>query len=332
MRILIIGGTRFVGRYITASFLQKGHQVTLFNRGSNQELFPECQTLIGDRDSDLKPLRGQKWDAVVDTCGYFPRQTEQMAKTLRDSVPHYTYISSVSAYKSMEKKNQTEESELGVLTDTATEEITGETYGPLKAACEEKIKQTYGESCLIIRPGLIVGPHDYSDRFTYWPARAAKGGGILAPAEPDRQVQFIDVRDLSEWIVSMVEKKAAGVFNAVGDHYRMAEVLKACLSVTKSGGEIIWVEESFLNEKKVDEWMELPLWISSKKSLGIQHINNDKAIASGLAFRNIQETIMDTFNWDQTRNMKPEDYKAGMSPDREKELLSEWRAKTVSHS
>ncbi|MGG1575696.1 NAD-dependent epimerase/dehydratase family protein [Fictibacillus sp. NRS-1165] len=333
MKILIVGGTRFVGRYLTASFLQKGHQVTLFNRGSNSESFPECQTLIGDRDRDLKPLMGGTWDAVVDTCGYFPRQVERMAKSLKESVPHYTYISSVSAYKSMEEKNQTEVSELGTLDDPYTEEINGETYGPLKAACEKKVKTVYGEfSSLIIRPGLIVGPHDYSDRFTYWPARAARGGEILAPAEPDRLVQFIDVRDLAEWVTSMVEQKASGVFNAVGDDYKMGEVLTACLSITNSRGRLVWAEETFLKEKKVDEWIELPLWVSSKEFIGIQHINNDKAIDSGLTFRSIQETIMDTLKWDQKRNIKTGDYKAGLSADREKELLSEWHTRSASHS
>lgn len=215
MKILVLGGTRFLGRHIVEAALAGGHDITLFNRGQNNpDLFPEVEKLRGNRDGDLSALQGRQWDAVIDTCGFVPRIVQASAALLADSVRHYTFISSISVYADFSKPAMNENAPVGTMQDESIEEITAETYGPLKALCERTAEKAMPGRVLHIRPGYIVGPFDPTDRFTYWPRRVATGGEMLAPGRPDSQIQFVDVRDLANWIIRMVETNRTGVFNA----------------------------------------------------------------------------------------------------------------------
>ena len=217
MRILIIGGTRFLGRHLVEAALDRRHEVTLFNRGkSNPDLFPQLETILGDREHDVNNLQGRIWDAVIDVAGYLPRILRLSAEVLEPNVRRYVFISTISVYENFSKAGIDESYPVGKLADETVEEITGETYGPLKALCEQVVHDIYGERALIVRPGLIVGPHDPTDRFTYWPVRVARGGDVLAPQSPDVATQIIDVRDLAEFIIKLTEENALGVYNATG--------------------------------------------------------------------------------------------------------------------
>ncbi len=327
MKLLILGGTAFLGRHLVESALQRGHEVTLFNRGQrNPGLFPEVEHLRGDRNGNLEALKGRRWDAVIDTCGYFPRQVRESAQLLADQVEHYTFISSISVYASFEKTND-ESSPVGKLEDETVEQITGETYGPLKALCEQAAEAAMPGRVLNIRPGLIVGSHDPSDRFTYWPHRIARGGEVLAPGRPDRPVQIIHARDLADWNLNMSEARKVGVYNATGPEYvlTMGEVLQTCKAVSGSDAHFTWVDEAFLLEQKVGAWVELPLWIPSSGPAAMQETDISKALAAGLTFRPLADTVRDTLEWDRTR---PSDIqrRAGLKPEREAEVLKAWHA------
>jgi 2'-hydroxyisoflavone reductase len=329
MNLLILGGTIFLGRHLAESALRRGHTVTLFNRGQhNPELFPEVEKLRGDRATDLDPLKGREWDAVIDTCGYFPRVVRNSAEMLRDSVGHYTFISSISVYPDFSKPGMDEAAPVGTLEDPTVEEVTGETYGPLKALCEQAVEEALPGRTLNIRPGLIVGPFDPSDRFTYWPRRVAQGGDVLAPAGPDFPVEIIDARDLAEWNLDMVEQGKTGVYNATGPDYTLTlgKVLETCKEVSGSDARFVWMDEKFLLDHEVGPWMELPLWVSGDDVDGFSKIDCRRAIAAGLRFRPLEETVRDTLEWDRTRPADVE-YRAGMKPEREQELLNAWRAR-----
>jgi len=321
MKLLILGGTRFLGRNLVEIALAQGHEITLYNRGkTNPDLFPQVEHLRGDRDSNLKPLQGRKWDAVVDTCGYVPRIVKESAELLADSVEHYTFISSLNAYADFTKPGIDEDSALATIEDKTVEEVTNETYGPLKVLCEQTAEETMPGRLLVLRCGLIVGPHDPSDRFTYWPVRINLGGEVLAPSPPQQQTQFIDVRDLVEFILLMAEKKQTGIYNTVGPDFRltMQQLLEECNKVTGNKAKLIWVSEEFLIEKET----YLPVWVP-KEWIGISSVNCDKAISAGLSFRPLTDTIRDTLNWHATR---PATYKlkTGLKQEREKELLQAW--------
>ncbi len=330
MKLLILGGTVFVGRHLVETALEAGHEVTLFNRGQhNPGLFPEVEKLRGSRDGGLDALRGRRWDAVVDTCGYIPRIVRASAEMLADAVDHYTFISTVSVYGHPEGKRSDEDAEVGTLEDPAVEEVTGETYGPLKVLCEQAAEQAMPGRVLTIRPGLIVGPHDPTDRFTYWPHRVAQGGEVLAPGHPERPVEFIDVRDLAEWTLRMVEKRATGIFNATGPDYHlgMGRLLETCQDVSRSDARLVWVSTQFLEDAGVAPWMELPLWLGEDESApgALLTVNVDRAVAAGLSFRPLESTIADTLAWAATR---PADHqwRAGLKREREQELVHAWRA------
>ena len=220
MKILIIGGTRFLGRHLVNSARARRHEVTLFNRGkTNPNLFWQVEKIQGDREKDLDQLTGRNWDAVIDTCGYFPRIVRMSAEALKGKVENYVFISSISVYSAFSKIGINESDPVGKIEDETMEEITGESYGPLKALCEKAVQEVFGMDSLVIRPGLIVGPHDPTDRFTYWPVRVARGGSILAPEKPDLPIQIIDARDLADFIIKLIEQNVSGVFNATGpDH------------------------------------------------------------------------------------------------------------------
>lgn len=326
MKLLILGGTIFVGRHLVEAALARGHQVTLFNRGQhNPDLYPQVEKLRGDRDGNLTALEGRRWDAVIDTCGYVPRIVRASAELLAGAVDHYTFISSISVFPTEGVQHIDENTPVATIEDESVEEITGETYGPLKALCEQAAAAAMPGRVLNIRPGLIVGPHDPTDRFTYWPQRVARGGDVLAPGHPDAPVQFIDARDLAEWTVDMVQTKQTGLYNATGpaEPLTMGDFLRACKTTLNSDANFIWAGEAFLLEQQVTPFVEMPLWVPEDAGV-LLATDCRKAIAAGLIFRPIDETIRDTLAWDQTRPADRE-WRAGLSPQRERELLAKMR-------
>jgi 2'-hydroxyisoflavone reductase len=332
MRLLVLGGTVFLGRHIVEAALARGYSVTLFNRGQhNADLYPQTEKLRGDRDGDLSALAGRRWDAVIDTCGYVPRIVRASAEMLADSVGSYVFISSLSVYRDFRKPNADESEPLGTLEDESVEEVNGDTYGPLKALCEQAAERAMPGRALNVRAGLIVGPFDPTDRFTYWVHRIAMGGDVLAPGEPDTPVQFIDARDLAEWSLNMIESGKAGTYNATGPEYplTMGTFLQTCLSVCGSDASLNWVAEPFLLEQGAQPWIELPLWVpyeTTDEYRGFSTTDCRRAIADGLRFRPMEETVRDTFAWHLSR---PSDHvlRAGLKPERERELLNAWRAR-----
>ena len=323
-----LSGRGFLGRFIVEEAIKSGIEVTLFNRGkTNPELFPEVETIIGDRDGGLDGLKGGQWDAVIDTSGYFPRVVAQSAKLLSENVGHYTFISSLSVYKDFSKPGLREDAPLATLKDPSAEEITEETFGGLKALCEEVVQEEFPGNSLIIRPGLIVGPFDGSDRFTYWVHRVGKGGQMLAPGSGSSPIQFIDIEDLARWILNMAEAAKTGVFNATGPQkaLTMRTLLETCKSSLKSNVKLIWVGDSFFEKGELRDWSVLPLCIPDTDShmFGFFQINCDKAYSSGLNLTPVNETIVRTYEWSQSR---ADDYEwiAGMSKERESEIIKQW--------
>jgi 2'-hydroxyisoflavone reductase len=342
MRLLILGGTRFVGRHLVAAALAHKHEVTLFNRGKHPAAdLSNVETILGDRHSDLTKLQNRRWDAVVDTCGYLPRSVRAAAVALSHSVDRYVFISSLSVYADVSAPGIDENAPLATLTSEEVEKANeidssgqasavtyGEMYGGLKALCEQAAEEALPGRVLIIRPGLIIGPYDYTDRFTYWVRRIARGGEVLAPGRPDRNVQFIDARDLAEWIVRMIEGKETGVYNASGapGNLSMERVLEECKMASDSDAALTWVSEDFLSREKVAPWSEMPLWLPEEGAPhlnGFMFINCNKAIGSGLSFRHLSETIKDTLAWSET-NQPDEELRAGIEADKERMLLRKW--------
>jgi 2'-hydroxyisoflavone reductase len=342
MKLLIIGGTKFLGRHLVASAIAGNHTVTLFNRGKHSSAnMPDVDVIYGDRNSDLAKLAGRSWDAVIDTCGYLPGSVKASADALSDAVERYVFISSISAYADFSVFGIDEIAPVATLTEEqlhranqidTTGEVSGATfaemYGALKVLCEQAAEEVLTDRVLTIRAGQIVGSFDYTDRFTYWVERVARGGEVLAPGNPSRFVQFIDVRDLCEWIIQMVERRANGTFNATGipNKLTMARLLDECKIVSKSNARFTWVSEDFLNQEKVAAWSEMPLWLSEEtvpQLKGFLSVNCDKAVASGLKFRPLKDTIQDVLTWRET-NCKNEKLNAGLDSDTEQDLLRKW--------
>jgi 2'-hydroxyisoflavone reductase len=331
MQLLIIGGTVFLGRHLVEAALARGHTVTLFNRGQHHpELFAEIEKLRGDRDGGLAVLRGRRWDAAIDTCGYVPRLVRASAEQLAAAVEHYTFVSSISVYADVSQVGIDEQAPVGTLEDATVEAVTGETYGPLKALCEQAAERAMPGRVLNVRPGLIVGPHDPTGRFTYWPRRVARGGEVLAPDGPEHGVQIIDVRDLAEWTLDMIEARQTGVFNATGPEARLSfgALLDTCRAVSGGDARFTWVAERFLLDAGVTPWTELPLWVPycEPENAGFDAIDCSKAIASGLGFRPLAETVRDTLAWQATRPAD-ETPRAGLAAEREAEVLAAWHAR-----
>lgn len=335
MRILLIGGTRFLGRALVEAALARGHQLTIFHRGlTNPGLFsgasPQVEALFGDRDGGLGGLSGRTWEAAIDTCGYVPRIVRQSAQLLSGSVGGYAFISSMSVYADVSQPGLDETAPVGRLVDESIEEVTGETYGPLKALCEGVVERAFPGQALVIRPGLIVGPHDPTDRFTYWTQRVAEGGEVLASGRPERPIRFIDGRDLAGWIIRMVEDGKAGTFNADGPGVpqTMLDLLSTCRSVSGSSATFTWADERFLLDQAVEPWSELPLWVPEldPENTGFFAMRSDKARAAGLSYRPVAETVRDTLAWLADR---PPDWeaRAGLSRTREMEILARWHKK-----
>lgn len=324
MKILILGGTRFLGRAIVDAALAAGHTLTLFNRGqSGPDLFPGVEALRGDRTADLSALAGRTWDAVVDPSGYFPRVVGASADALRDHVGQYVFISSISVYAKPSASR--EEDPVGTIEDPTVETITGETYGPLKALCEQAAAARFPDRALIIRPGLIVGPHDPTDRFSYWPWRIGQGGDVLAPGRPGRGIQVIDARDLAAWTVRMIEDRNTGVFNATSPAGAMTlgALLETSQRVSGSDAQVTWAEEAWLLGQGVAAWSDMPVWVPEfdPEMAGFFEVPVARAVAAGLSFRPLEATIRDTLAWLATR---PADHawRAGLTRARETALLA----------
>src|SRR5688500_17271357 len=279
MRLLVLGGTRFLGRALVESALARGHELTLFNRGrTNADLFPEAEKIRGDRTLDLSLLAGREWDAVLDVATFLPRVVRLSVEALEGRVGRYVYVSSISAYADPTTP-PIEGAPVAELDDRDAEDV--EHYGALKAACEQIVLDAFGERTLVVRPGLIVGPNDPTDRFTYWPRRIAEGGRVLAPAPPDQPVQFIDVRDLADWMVSATEAQLDGVYNATGDTMSFQQLLDECRRVS-GDAEVVWAPAEQLVAAGVGEWMELPLWIVTPAFSATHRTDVAKAKRAGL--------------------------------------------------
>ncbi|WP_422122496.1 SDR family oxidoreductase [Planococcus sp. X10-3] len=337
MKLLILGGTRFLGRILTETALKNGHEVTLFNRGkTDPELFPEVEKLVGDRGGNLDSLRGRSWDAVIDTSGYLPWAVHESAELLADAAGHYTFISSVSVYDELEEPGIDEDHSVGELSaERLTElkemeaaEAIKQQYGELKFLCEKEVERAFPGRSLIVRPGLIVGPYDFTDRFSYWVNRIAKGGNVLAPGRRDKSVQFIDARDLAEWILQMVGAKATGTYNATGPETEltMQEFLNSCKETVGKEAELVWIDEKFLIGHEVNGWSDMPLWIPDSFNMnGFLTVDIRKALDAGLKFRPLEETIRDTLAWESARTVT--ERKAGLDPEKEKAVLFDWTEK-----
>ncbi|MEO8586782.1 MAG: NAD-dependent epimerase/dehydratase family protein [Acidobacteriota bacterium] len=326
--LLILGGTRFLGPEIVDAAKASGWTITLFNRGkTNPGLFPELEKLQGDRTSDLKSLVGRSFDAVIDTSGYFPREVRDSAGLLgRQGAKQYVFVSSISVYADLGKPGVDETAPVAVLKDPTVEKVTEETYGGLKALCEAAAETAMPGRVTNVRPGLIVGPNDGTDRFTYWPVRIAKGGEVLAPNRPEDPVEFIDVRDLAVWIVKTIDQKTFGVYNATSSPIKVGDMLDACKAASGSDAKFTWASAAFLKEQKVEEWSDMPVWTSPEGSdAGGGLVKNARAVAKGLTFRPIKTTAKDTLDWWKTLpKERTGKLKSGLTEEREKAVLAAW--------
>jgi 2'-hydroxyisoflavone reductase len=336
VKLLVLGGTKFLGRAVVEEALARGHEVTLFNRGeTNPDLFPEAEKLRGDRDGGLGALEGRSWDAVVDPSGFVPRVVRASAELLRDAVGHHVFVSSISAYSDPLAPGFDESAPLKE-PELESEEVM-EHYGALKVACEQVVEEVFPGRSAIVRAGLIVGPHDPTDRFTYWPVRLARGGDVLAPGRRGRQWQFIDVRDLAAWMLHLAAEGIPGAFTATGPlpPTTAAEVLETCRAVAETEARFTWVDEEFLLEREVGEWMELPLWLAEGSEFAhMLEADVSRAAAAGLVTRPVGDTVRDTLAWAQGRKAAGSGTAAmggtegvGLAPEREQELLAAWHGR-----
>lgn len=333
MNILIIGGTIFLGRHIINSALKRNHNVVLFNRGKhNPELYPELEKIRGDREGDLSELKGRKFDAVIDTCGYVPKVVRKSADYLRDSAGHYTFISSISVYKDAGDTGINENSALEEVKDGKTDVMTMENYGALKALCEKEVSDVFGNDCSLVRSGLIVGDGDFSDRFTYWVERISRGGKIIVPVSETNNVQFIDVKDLADWTLKMTEEKISGVYNSTGplETLSLYDFVDECIEFTGSEAELVRIDEDFLLKENVIPYKDLTLWLPGD-SAGLNNVDISKAKSAGLEIRPLKETLLDTMKYHLTRGA---DFKlrTGLTSEREKEILDKWESVLKSKS
>lgn len=341
MKILIIGGTKFLGRHLVDAALRNNHEVTLFNRGKKyaDEEIENVEQIHGNRNGDLDKLKNRRWDSVIDTCGYLPQTVKASAEALRNAVGQYVFISSISAYANFTEINFDETAPLAKLDGeqeirAAAIDPKGEInaavledmYGALKVLCEREVEKVFPDKNLIVRSGLIVGAFDATDRFTYWAMRVASGGEVLAPGTPDRFVQMIDASDLAEWIIEMIERREAGIYHATGKPFdlTMEKMLAEIKTTSNSDARFVWANEEFLKRENVKEWSEMPLYIaeSTKEMQGFLSANIDKALAKNLKFRPLSDTIRETIAWREKNNDK---LKAGISIERERELLRRWQ-------
>lgn len=328
MKILVIGGPRFVGYALTEALLKNNHIVTFFNRGkTNPELFPEVEKIHGNRDGEMANIGpDKKFDAVIDTCGYLPRIVKQSVNFLKDKTTYYVFISSVSVYSSTHiLQHRDETSDVFELNDPTTEEIFGEpnNYGGLKILCERVVQEVFKENTIIIRPGYIIGPNDPTHRFTYWPVRIRKGGKMLAPGENPCNLQIVDVRDLAEFTVELLEKQKTGTFNVAGPEktFDFKEMIKRLKKITKSNVEIHWATNSWLNEHGISAGKDFPIWDPSTEDQALMDVSIEKAVKAGLKFRSLDETVNSTLQWYDGIKGDTKNWTVGLDPEKEKELL-----------
>jgi 2'-hydroxyisoflavone reductase len=324
LKVLVLGGTLFVGRHLVEAVLDRGDEVTVFNRGqTGPELYPEVERLRGDRHSgDLEALRNRSWDAVVDTSARVPRWVRDSTELLADRIGHYTFVSSGSVYADTSSPGTDESSPVHRLEDEAQEEITSaEVYGGLKVLCEREAERALPGRVLVVRAGLIVGPYDPTGRFTYWVHRIAGGGDVLVPEPRDQHVQLVHARDLANWILELAEQRRTGVFNATGpaEPLTMEQLVEAIREETGSDARPIWVDEGSLVERGVEAWSDLPLWLApgtNPETANFLAVDVSRALAAGLRFRPLAETIRDTLEQAETSPA------AGLDPARERALLA----------
>lgn len=330
MNLLIIGGGVFLGQAVLSAALEAGHTVTVFNRGLSRQWWPPgVKWIVGNRTEDLHLLMGQRWDTVIDTCGYRPQDVELSCAALFDSCDRYVFISSVSAYASFAHSPIREHDPLASAHNINRESVTSENYGPLKAECERTVARVFGARCILVRPGLIVGPQDPTGRFSYWPWRIAAGGHLLAPGSAETPIQFIDARDLASWILRLAKQRASGAFNATGPNEgaTFGELIDTCRWISGEEVEVEWVDERFLEREGVQPWVELPLWIPTHdpQTRGFHMVDTTRALATSLRTRPMAVTLNDILEAgipssdDKRRSGK-------MTRQRERDLLAVWRS------
>ncbi len=330
--ILILGGTGFIGPHMVRSAQARGHVITLFNRGkTNTHLFPEVEKLKGDRENDLESLKGRKWDVVIDNSAIRPWWVRDSAQLLKHSVDRYLFTSTRSTYADFSEIGMDENSPQYDPDPTAVDERRRLGYGQDKVLCEREARKAFGDHTLIVRPGLIVGPGDNTDRFTYWPVRIDRGGEVLAPGDPENGVMFIDVRDLAEWYIRLIENGNTGSYNALGPQAPLtfAEFLYGCRAVTNANVSFTWVDTNFLLDRELRPYREFPCWMPAEGDrLGFQRFDLSKPLAAGLTYRPLAVTAFDTLEWYKSLpGERTAELKAGISAKREFEVLAEWHAK-----
>jgi len=330
LRILILGGTGFIGPHQVRYARERGHALTLFNRGRTApELFPGIEQLRGDRAAgDLDALRGREWDVVIDNSSSNPQWTRDSAQLLKDSAGQYVFISTQSVYASRAEIGIEETAPVG-RPDLPKDEWSG--YGPSKALCEEEAERAFPGRATIVRPSLIVGPGDTTDRWTYWVVRTHRGGVVAVPGTPKDPMQFIDARDVSEWVIRVCENGTAGIFNAVGPGSPLtsAEMFYGIRAVTPTPVSFVWIDADFLEEMGIRAWSDMPAWFPPRGSTaGFARMSNARAVAAGLTFRPLAVTAGETLEWFLSEpSDRQNDLRSGMNPGREERLLAAWRVR-----
>jgi len=334
LRLLVLGGTGFIGPHMVREALRRGHEVTLFNRGrTNADLFPDIETLIGDRNGQLDALRDGSWDAVIDNSGFVPRQVADSARLLAAAAKHYVYVSTVSVYASLAEPVD-EDAPLATIADETIEEVTNETYGPLKALCEKRAAAEFGADRLaVLRPTYICGPGDRTDRYTWWPARTLRGGEMIWPGTPDDLIQIIDVRDLALFTIDVVEQRITGTYNTVtpAGGFSMGDLLADCLAVTAADMTPVWMDYGFLSAQDTGPGNAFPIWSPPlPEYAGDARVSGERAAAKGLQNRPTRETARDTVEWWRTLPAeRTSGMRAGLSPEIEAALFAAWRSRAA---
>jgi len=338
LSILILGGTGFTGPFQVRYALERGHKVTVFNRGKTHpgETPKEVEQLIGDRNGQLDALKNRKWDVVIDNPTMLPAWVRDVGQILKGNVERYVFISTISVFGDTSKAGIDEAAPLAKYAGPDAMKETRDTviaskfalYGPLKALSEQEAEKWFPKQTLVIRPGLIVGPRDETDRFTYWPVRIDRGGEVMAPGDPGDPVQFIDGRDLAEWVIRMVEQGETGIYNATGPDKTLGvgAMLEGIKAANKSNAKFTWVTADFLEAQKVAPWSDMPVWVPPRgEDGGMGRINVQKAISKGLTFRPLADTARDTLTWFKTQSPERQaKLKAGLASEREVEVLAAW--------
>jgi 2'-hydroxyisoflavone reductase len=336
LRLLILGGTGFLGPHVVEAAIRRGHTMTLFNRGKTHPgLFPDLEKLHGDRKTDMTALEGRQWDAVIDTSAYIPGDVTRSATLLGPNVGQYLLISTISVYAKIDKPGMDESAPLATTNEPDAQKVTNENYGALKALCEKAAETSAPGKVTVIRPGLIVGPGDSTDRFTYWPVRVARGGEVLAPGSPGDFTQFIDARDLADFIVLCLENKTIGTFtaDAQAGSITMGTLLDICKRVSKSDARFTWTDAAFLEKQKVSAWSDMPAWSPAEgDDAAFGQVSAAQAKAAGLRYRPLADTVADTLAWFKTEPVEHQaKLKSGLTAEREAEVLKAWHAGHPAH-